>query len=454
MNNLSKENLSKKDLVLIGLMLFSLFFGAGNLIFPPFMGEAAGEKTWIVLLGFFITAVGFPVLGVIAVAKSGGLTNLAKRVNPVFATVFTVLIYLSIGPGLGIPRAGSLPFEMAVAPYLPESVSLKLALFLYTLVFFSVAYWLSLSPSKLVDRMGKILTPALLALILIMVAGSFVKPLGSYEVAVNGYETSSFFKGFLDGYLTMDTIAALNFGIVIALAIKSKGVTDEKKVVKLSIKAGVMAGGLLAVIYAMLAHLGATSRGMFGVSENGAQTLTNVTTYIFGKPGAVLLALIFTLACLTTCIGLITSCSQYFTTLSEKISYEKWVAILSVFSLLSANMGLTKILSISVPILNAIYPIAIMLIVLAMLDFIFKGSKYIYGLTILLTGVVSVIDSLGQVGMKIDILTNMIAVLPLYKEGLSWLAPAILGIVLGLILKFIKDENISTNRDFEGQMSN
>lgn len=454
MNNLSKENLSKKDLVLIGLMLFSLFFGAGNLIFPPFMGEAAGEKTWIVLLGFFITAVGFPVLGVIAVAKSGGLTNLAKRVNPVFATVFTVLIYLSIGPGLGIPRAGSLPFEMAVAPYLPESVSLKLALFLYTLVFFSVAYWLSLSPSKLVDRMGKILTPALLALILIMVAGSFVKPLGSYEVAVNGYETSSFFKGFLDGYLTMDTIAALNFGIVIALAIKSKGVTDEKKVVKLSIKAGVMAGGLLAVIYAMLAHLGATSRGMFGVSENGAQTLTNVTTYIFGKPGAILLALIFTLACLTTCIGLITSCSQYFTTLSEKISYEKWVAILSVFSLLSANMGLTKILSISVPILNAIYPIAIMLIVLAMLDFIFKGSKYIYGLTILLTGVVSVIDSLGQVGMKIDILTNMIAVLPLYKEGLSWLAPAILGIVLGLILKFIKDENISTNRDFEGQMSN
>lgn len=454
MNNLSKENLSKKDLLLIGLMLFSLFFGAGNLIFPPFMGEAAGEKTWIVLLGFFVTAVGFPILGVIAVAKSGGLTNLAKRVNPVFATVFTVLIYLSIGPGLGIPRAGSLPFEMAVAPYLPESVSLRLALFLYTLVFFAVAYWLSLSPSKLVDRMGKILTPSLLALILIMVVGSFVKPLGNYEAAVNGYETSSFFKGFLDGYLTMDTIAALNFGIVISLAIKSKGVTEEKKVVKLSIKAGIMAGGLLAFIYAMLAHLGASSRGMFGSSENGAQTLTNVTTYIFGKPGAVLLALIFTLACLTTCIGLITSCSQYFTTLNKKISYEKWVVILTVFSLLTANMGLTKILSISVPILNAIYPIAIMLIVLAMLDFIFKANKYVYGLTILFTGVVSVIDSLGQVGMKIDFLTNMIAILPLYKEGLSWLAPAILGIVLGLILKFIKDENISTNKDFEGQMSN
>lgn len=444
------KNLTKKDLLFIGLMLFSLFFGAGNLIFPPFMGESAGDKTWIVLLGFSITAVGFPVLGVIAVAKSGGLTNLAKRVNPFFATIFTVLIYLSIGPGLGIPRAGSLPFEMAVAPYLPESISLKVSLFLYTLIFFAVAYWLSLSPSKLVDRMGKILTPALLALILIMVVGSFVKPLGGYGVATNGYEVSPFFKGFLDGYLTMDTIAALNFGIVIAMAIKSKGVNDDKKVVTLSIKSGIIAGTLLAVIYAMLAHLGATSRGKFGFSENGAQTLTNITTYIFGKPGAVLLALIFTLACLTTCVGLITSCSQYFETLTKKISYKKWVIILTIFSLLIANMGLTKILSISVPILNAIYPIAIMLIVLSIFDFIFNGNRYIYGLTILFTGVVSIIDSLGQVGVKIDSLTKLISFLPLYKEGLAWIVPAILGIVLGLVLKFVKEESIAINEELEG----
>lgn len=448
------NNLTKKDLLLIGLMLFSLFFGAGNLIFPPFMGEAAGDKTWIVLVGFFITAVGFPVLGVIAVAKSGGLTNLAKRVNPIFATIFTILIYLSIGPGLGIPRAGSLPFEMAVAPYLPESISLKLSLFLYTLIFFAIAYWLSLSPSKLVDRMGKILTPALLALILIMVVGSFVKPLGSYGAPVNGYEASSFFKGFLDGYLTMDTIAALNFGIVIALAIKSKGINDDKKVVSLSIKAGIIAGALLAVIYAMLAHLGATSGGKFGLSENGAQTLTNITTYIFGKPGAILLALIFTLACLTTCVGLITSCSQYFTTLTKKISYKNWVVILTVFSLLVANMGLTKILSISVPILNAIYPIAIMLIVLSVFNFIFKGSKYIYGLTILFTGIVSIIDSLGQVGIKIDFIAKIISLLPLSNEGLAWFIPAIFGIILGLILKLAKEEKLTISKDIEEEIIN
>lgn len=448
------KNLSKKDLLFIGLMLFSLFFGAGNLIFPPFMGEAAGEKTWIVLLGFFVTAVGFPVLGVIAVAKSGGLTNLAKRVNPIFATIFTILIYLSIGPGLGIPRAGSLPFEMAVAPYLPERFSLKLALFIYTLIFFAIAYWLSMSPGKLVDRMGKILTPTLLFLILIMVIGSFIKPLGGYGGAVNGYEVSSFFKGFIDGYLTMDTIAALNFGIVIALAIRSKGVSDDKAVVSLSIKAGLIAGVLLAIIYGMLAHLGATSGGRFGLMENGAQTLTNITMYIFGKPGAVLLASIFTLACLTTSVGLITSCSQYFSTFTSKISYENWVRILTVFSMLVANMGLTKILSISVPILNAIYPIAIMLIVLSMFDFIFKSNKYIYGLTILFTGVVSIIDAMGQAGLAKDSLLKIISYFPLYNEGLAWIVPAILGIVIGLAIKLFKEGNFRVKRNIQEEIRN
>lgn len=448
------KKLSRKDLLFVGLMLFSLFFGAGNLIFPPFMGEAAGDKIWIVLLGFFVTAVGFPVLGVIAVAKSNGLTNLAKRVNPIFATIFTILIYLSIGPGLGIPRAGSLPFEMAVAPYLPEQFSLKLSLFIYTLIFFAIAYWLSMSPSKLVDRMGKILTPTLLLLILVMVIGSFVRPLGGYSVATNGYEISSFFKGFLDGYLTMDTIAALNFGIVIALAIRSKGIEDDKKVVSLSIKAGIIAGILLAVIYAMLAHLGATSGGRFGLAENGAQTLTNITNYIFGKPGAILLALIFTLACLTTSVGLISSCSQYFSTLTKKVNYENWVRILTVFSLLVANMGLTKILSISVPILNAIYPIAIMLIVLAIFDFIFKGNRYVYGLTILFTGVVSLIDSIGQVGLAKESLVKLISYLPLYKEGLAWIVPAISGIILGLIIKFIREVHFNDKRNIEGEVLN
>lgn len=437
------KELSKKDLLLVSLMLFSLFFGAGNLIFPPFLGQAAGTETWIAMAGFFITAVGFPVLGVIVVAKSKGLNLLADRVNPAFSAVFTVLIYLSIGPCLGIPRAGSLPFEMAVAPYLPQGVSVTFAMFLFTLVFFSVAYWLSLSPTKLVDRMGKVLTPTLLTLIAVIFVSAVVKPLGGYGEPSGAYVNSPFVTGFLEGYLTMDTIAALNFGIVIALAIKTKGVQEEKAVVSTSIKAGMIAGGLLIAIYSVLGHLGATSGGRFGVTENGAQTLTNVMTYIFGKPGAVLLAIVFTLACLTTCVGLITSCSQYFATLTEKVSYKKWVAVLALFSMTVANLGLTKILAISVPVLNAIYPIAIMLIVLGCLDKYFKGNSVIYSLTILFTGIVSIADVLGQAGMNLGSLVSVFEKLPLYSEGLGWIVPALVGMAVGIVIVVAKEKLVN-----------
>ena len=439
------NNLSKKDLVFISLMLFSLFFGAGNLIFPPFLGQLAGKVTWISMLGFFVTAVGFPVLGVIAVAKSGGLHTLAERVNPLFASIFTVLIYLSIGPCLGIPRAGSLPFEMAISPYLPQSVSKPLALFIFTLVFFSIAYWISLTPAKLVDRMGKILTPTLLILISLIFIATIFKPLGSYGIATEEYINSPFVKGFLEGYLTMDTIAALNFGIVIALAIKSKGIKEEKAIISASVKAGIIAGILLIVIYSILAHLGASSGGRFGATENGAQTLTNIMSYIFGKPGAVLLAVIFTLACITTCVGLITSCSQYFSTLTSKLSYKNWVRILSISSMILANMGLTKILVISVPVLNAIYPIAIVLIVLAMIDKLFRGSTAVYGLTILFTGIVSIFDALGQVGIEFGFIINLFNKLPLYSKGLGWVVPALIGIIVGILYKVVKEKIIYNN---------
>lgn len=441
------KQLSRKDLLFVGLMLFSLFFGAGNLIFPPFLGQSAGNQVWIALGAFLITSVGFPILGVIAVAKSGGLEKLAARVHPLFATIFTLLIYLSIGPGLGIPRAGSLPFEMVVAPYLPQGVSEIVARFLFTLVFFTVAYWLALSPTKLVDRMGKVLTPTLLLLILVVVIGAIFKPLGGYGEATGAYIDSPFVTGFLEGYLTMDTIAALNFGIVIALAIKTKGITKEKYVVSTSVKAGLIAGGLLVLIYAALAHLGATSGGRFGSTLNGAMTLTNVMTYLFGKPGALLLAVLFTLACLTTSVGLIASCSQYFETLTNKITYKNWVRILAFSSMTLANMGLTKILSISIPVLDMIYPISIMLIVLAMLDKFFKRNKYIYSLTILFTGVVSVIYGLN--GFGIDLGTKMFGNLPLYSQGLGWVLPALLGIVLGGVFGFIKEKYSQNDTSLE-----
>ncbi|QVK16778.1 branched-chain amino acid transport system II carrier protein [Mycoplasmatota bacterium] len=436
------KKLSRKDTLLIGIFLFSLFFGAGNLIFPPFLGQLAGGNTWIAMGAFSITAVGFPVLGVVAVAKSGGLEKLASRVNKKFALVFTILIYLSIGPFLGIPRAGSMPFEMVVAPYLGESVSSELALFLFTFIFFLVVYWLSLSPSKLVDRLGKVLTPSLLLLLFVMFFGAVFKPVVGYGSATEDYMSSPFIKGFLDGYLTMDTIAALNFGIVVALVIKSKGITDEKQVISTSVKAGLIAGFLLILIYSMLAHLGALSSNLFTDVENGAQTLTNITKYIFGDVGVIILALTFTLACLSTSTGLVTSCSQYFSQLSDKVSYKSWIRIITFLSFILANMGLTKILKVSEPLLIAIYPIAIMLILLSLLDKYLHNSKKVYSLTILFTSVVSSYEGLTKVGLKLDFLTNLFNKLPLYSDGLGWIIPALVGMGVGVLFdKFTKVSN-------------
>ena len=216
-----KNNLTKEQFFSVAIMLFGLFFGAGNLIFPPLLGKQAGGATFQSLLAFGITAVVFPILGVVAVAKTKGLSNLASKVDKYFAIVFTTMIYMAIGPGLGIPRAGSLPFEMAVAPFLPENVSLSLSRLVYTFVFFLVAYLVCLKPNKLVTRMGKFLTPALLVLITVMFVGVLFKNPNAVTSPVGDYATSSTVKGFLEGYNTMDTIAALNFGLVISLAVKS-----------------------------------------------------------------------------------------------------------------------------------------------------------------------------------------------------------------------------------------
>lgn len=432
------EKLSKRNLLVVGLMLFSLFFGAGNLIIPPFMGQEAGTNVGMAFIGFLITAVGFPVLGVISVAKTNGVKNLATRVNSKFAYVYTILVYLSIGPLLGIPRAGSLPYEMTVAPFMGNvNISHRVALLLFTVAFFAFAYWLASTPTKLVDRMGKVLTPMLLFLIFFVFVGKFIKPFGDLAIPAPNYEKSPFIKGFLEGYLTLDTISALNFGLIISIVIRGKGVDNKEDVVKNIIKSGLIAGVFLVLIYGVLAYLGALSGGLYGTTDNGAETLTNVVQHIFGLPGLFLLAAIFTLACLTTCVGLLSSCSQYFTTVIPNMDYEKSLKIFTLWSLVAANLGLSKLMSISVPILNAIYPISLMLIVLSIFGKLDnKNNVYLY--TILFTGVFSVAESLYStllgLGVNIKIIEKIIMTIPFGEAGLGWLLPALAGFVIGYIL--------------------
>lgn len=425
--------LGKRKMLLVSFMLFSLFFGAGNLIFPPFLGQNAGETTPLAIASFLITAVVLPVLGVIVVAAFDGLDCLARKVDARFAVVFTVLIYLSIGPGLGIPRAASVPFEMAVAPYLPENAPLKWCMAGYSLVFFVIAAWLALTPKKLVERIGKFLTPSLLVLLVFLFVNFLFRGDAGVAAAQETYAANPMVKGFLEGYQTMDTIAALNFGLVIAVTIRNLGVENKKSVMRYTVTAGLAAGTILSLVYLMLAYMGMKSSAVYPIQENGAWTLRCIVSQLFGGSGAVLLAAIFTLACLTTCVGLITSISQFFSGLTKKLSYRQWVFVIAGFSFLICNQGLNTILSLSVPVLNAIYPMSIVLIILGLYDSKIQKNCFIYPVTIAAVGVESVLYVLEQAKLPLGIIGELCHKLPLYSMGLGWVVVGLAAVLVSML---------------------
>lgn len=429
------KKLSKRVQLLLGFTLFSMFFGAGNLIFPPSVGAQAGDLTWLAMVGMAVSAVGLPVLGVVAVALSGGLDTLGDRVHPLFSRIFTIVAYLAIGPCLAIPRTASTSFEMAVPPFVGADAPIGMFQILYSLVFFALALVVALRPEKLTDRLGKIMCPILLLLIVVTFVGSLVDPLEGYGAPQSElYAAAPVARGFLDGYQTMDTIAALVFGIIIALNIRARGVEEDGDVVRYTVRAGWMAGVLLLVVYAMLAHIGALSGGAFPGATNGAEVLTNLVPALFGTPGSVLLAAIFVIACFNVCVGLISSCAEYFNVICPKLSYRTWAVLFAAVSMLIANAGLDLILRISVPVLSIIYPVAIALIALALLHGLVGRRPLVYPVTVLFTGVASILYTMRDLGALPVALDDLLGALPLAAQGLGWLLPALVGMVAGLFL--------------------
>ena len=433
--------MKKKELLMIGLMVFSVFFGAGNLIFPPIIGKQAGTNVVTTMLFFSITAIIFPILGIIAVAKSNGLRNLANRVDPVFSIIFTIAAYLAIGPALAMPRAGTLPFEIAISPYIPANVPKSLILFIYTTVFFGVVYWLSLSPNKLLERISKITSPIFLVLILMLFVGTFLKPMGGYMPPEPLYAKNMGLQGFLDGYLTLDALAGLNYGLVVVYVIKQKNVLEESKIAKIVISTGIFAGILLFVVYMMLAHVGASSISKFPNTSNGAEILADVMKYLYGNFGAVLLACMFTVACLNIGVGLTTSLSQYFHSMVRRVPYKVWATIWVIWSYMLANLGLNKIMEYSVPVLLAIYPASLVLIVLALLDKYIKGSSTVYRFAIYPTVVISIIHTLDKINIEIPLASSLVKKLPLQSADLGWLSAAGICFVIGFIISKVTEKN-------------
>ena len=426
--------LTKRKMLTVSFMLFSLFFGAGNLIFPPFLGQNAGEATMSAMIGFLATAVVLPVLGVVVVARFDGLDRLAGKAGYRFSRVFTVLIYLSIGPGLGIPRAASVPFEMAVAPYLPQDANAMAWMVGYSFVFFAIALWLCMNPGKLVNRIGNFLTPSLLMLLCFLFVSFLFRGQVDVSAPQEAYARLPFLQGFSEGYQTMDTIAALNFGLVIATTLQALGLKEKKDTLRHTVLAGIFAGTILACVYMMLSYMGMCSSGVYAIQENGAWTLRCIVSQIFGGPGAVLLAGIFTLACLTTCVGLINSISQYFSILFHKITYRKWVYVIVAFSFLICNLGLNAILSLSVPVLNAVYPVSIVLILLGLSHGLWQDNRFAYPLVVGSVGCVSVIYALDCAGLPLGFLSELCKQLPLYSMGFCWVSVAAAALAVSLVM--------------------
>lgn len=435
-----EKKLSFSAYSVIGVMLFALFFGAGNLIFPATLGQNAGTNIWSAVIGFLITGIGLPFLGILAIGFSGSrnLEELASRIHPVYAVIFTALLYLTIGPFFATPRTGAVAYDIGVAPFVGDSYA-QIGLLTFTLFFFGITMLFSLNPAKLVDRIGKILSPGIIILLIVLLVMVIIKPMGSFQSPQDGYINGAFMKGFTEGYNTMDALASLVFGIIVINSIRSMGVTSTRGVLSATVKSGLVATALLGIIYVGIAYLGATSTERFGLFETGGPVLGSATSYYFGTFGTIMLSIIIFLACLTTSIGLITACGEYFHTLFPKISYKAFIVFFSLLSFTVANIGLSNIINYSIPVLMFLYPLAIVLMLLTFLSPLFNHARIVYVTTTVVTFLISSIDGLKKFCdlFKIpyfDWLSPIIAlykeILPFYNEGLGWIVPVLITILI------------------------
>jgi len=449
MNMDKKMTLSSR--VAIGFMLFALFFGAGNLIFPAQLGQEAGTSLGPAAVGFLMTGVGLPLLGILAIGYSGSknLQELASRVHPAYGLFFTVLLYLTIGPFFAAPRTGTVAYEIGIAPFVGQA-SEQTVLFIFTLIFFGVTLLFSLYPTKLVNSIGKILAPVLVVLLIFLLVVAVFNPMGAIQSPVESYQNSAFAKGFLEGYNTMDALASLVFGIIVITAIRSFGVTSKKKIFTEVAKSGIIATILLGLIYIGIAYLGATSVTALGMFDNGGPVLSGTADYYFGTLGTLILSVVIILACITTAIGLVTANAEYFHTLLPNISYKAFVIFFSLLTFIIANFGLANIINFSIPMLMFLYPLAIVLMLITIVSPLFNHSKIVYRTTIAVTFLISIVDGLVALcdSLGIDMFPWLVSIinfydkiLPFYQDGLGWLVPAVIVIVItGFIAKGQSDE--------------
>ena len=436
---MKQTKLTMKQKLLVAGTLFGMFFGAGNLIFPVHLGQLAGSNILSAMIGFILTAVGIPILGVAAIGSthSDGLQALASKVCKGYGYVFTCMLYLTIGPFFAIPRCATTSFTTGIQPMLsglPEAP----ALLLFSALFFAVVLALSLRPQGITVWIGKIINPIFLLFLAILLAAALRTP-GAAVSSVQpeaAYQSNALFSAFIEGYGTMDAIAGLAFGIVVIDIIRSMGVTDDDAVAKDVLSSGILTGALMAVIYIATILMGAQSRGLFATSENGGIALAQISGHYLGAAGSIVLALTITFACLKTSIGLVTSCADTFSRMFPNgPGYRVWAIGFTLFSFCVSNFGLSRLIAYSLPVLMFLYPLSITLILLALFGKWFDHSKAVYVSVTVFTGAAALFDLLKTLpaGLRWDgAVTFARKVLPFYDLNLGWVVPAVIGFAVGM----------------------
>lgn len=415
------NSMKLRDIIALGFMTLSLFVGAGNIIYPPMIGLQAGANVWITAGGFLLTAVGLPILTVIALAKVGGdMMELSAPIGKAASIVLAVVCYLSVGPLFAIPRTATVSFEIGVTPFLDDRNSQN-ALLIFSALYFTFVTVVSLYPTRLLDILGSILAPLKLLALAILGVAAFLFPAGTIGNVSGNYKITPFSQGFSDGYLTMDTLAALVFGIVIVNAIRSREITARAKIIRYSTIAGLMALVGFVLIYVSLFKLGNHSFDLAPDATNGAVILHLYVRHTFGIYGDFFLAVLITVACLVTAIGLTTACGTYFSKLL-RIPYGVTVVILAAIGFAISNLGLTKLITISVFALTAIYPPCIVLVLLSFVQQYFRKPEIVFSSVMLTSLIFGLLDALKSLQLPA---LSWYAKLPLSEAGLVWLLPAL-----------------------------
>lgn len=421
------------DSIVVGFALFAMFFGAGNVVFPPYIGMHAGEQWANGFLFYFIADIGLALVAMFAILHAGGADNITGRIGHVASKVLMCAVILCIGPMVAIPRTAATTLEMSVTPFFSGMSPV-----VFSIIFFAVILLLSIKQSAVIDIVGKILTPALLIGLLILIVKGFVSPIGDIvDTGVSASEVTV--NGIKSGYQTMDVLAAMAFGIIILSSADEKGYTDSKSAAKMIGIAAALSGVLLLIVYFGLTYLGATASTVFPADISRANLVIGIVELLLGKAGLIIFAIVIALACITTAVALVSSAASFFAKLAnDKISYSVFVVVICVSSAVISNLGLDMIIAIATPVLNIVYPPMLVLILLSW--FGDKLHKSVYVSSVAGSLIASVLATASLYGMNVPVIDS----LPLASLGLGWLTPAALfGLVAYLVSK-VKFQNAQT----------